>query len=50
MHFLCSDLDDSFSVKSMDDVCASTENNCLYSKYNYLLKLSYMNQVNVIYP
>ena len=31
VHFLRSDLDEAFSVKSRDDVCASTENNYQYS-------------------
>ena len=49
VHSVRSDLDEVFSIKSVDDVCASTKNNYLYSKYNYSLKLSYLNQVNVIY-
>ena len=32
MHFLRSNLDKAFSVKTVDDVCASKENNYLYSK------------------
>ena len=49
VHSLRSDLTEAFSVKSVDDVCAATQDNYLYSEKNYSLKLSYVNQVNVIY-